>query len=735
MTDLRSTSRRSTSRWLALPLWLVGLVWVALAGLVACGGGDDQAGAADSASASIGAAGGTVTTASGAQVVIPAGALAAPTTIAIERTVAGAPILPPGFVAGGALFALTPHGTAFAAPVTVRIPVDPGTVPAGLTPTLYKTNTAGNWERVAGATLSGSIVTAQVTGFSFFNFGASPPQITQQPQDATVNAGSSAAFNVTALGSPPFGYQWQRSADAGVTFADIAGATDRSHTVAATTNADNGTRYRAIVSNPDGPATSQPATLTVTAQIIAPAITTQPAGLSVAVGADATFTITSNGSAPLHQWQISRDAGVTFIDVVGATNASFTHAAAAIADNGAIYRVVVSNSAGSATSLNALLTVTTAPAPGPGASGAVLGAGSDFSVALLADGTLRSWGSDQNGALGDGGATNTDRASPGPVAGLNDVITIDSSGTSTLALRRNGEVWGWGDNLFGQIGVGTPDTARSPLRFMGSPALGAVRAVSAGNSHGLVLRADGRIEAVGFNAEGQLGNPTVVDRASTGVEVVVSPGMKAIIAISAGNYFSVALDEDGVVWTWGTNSVGQLGHGTQTGSPVPKRVDGIGPVKLIAAGHDHVLAVDRSGAIWSWGGNENGKLGRGDIGEFAATPGRVMLTGEIVAIAAGVQHSLSLHFDGSVFVWGINETGQLGTGSHSPGFSATPVFVASLPSGIVAIAAGGGVLGHSLALGPDGRVWAWGHNNRGQLGDGTTAFRLAPVVIPGLNLR
>lgn len=340
------------------------LVWPALLALAlaaGCGGGSGDAG--DSASASIGPAGGTVATASGAQVVIPAGALAAPTTITIERADAGAPVLPQGFVVGGGMFAFTPHGTTFSAPVMVSLPVDLSAMPAGLTPTLYKTNAAGQWERVPGATLSGSIVTAQVTSFSFGLFGASPPQITQQPQNASVNTGGTAAFSVTALGSPPFAYEWQLSRDAGVTWRFINGATARSHTTAAALDADNGTLYRVIVSNPDGPAQSQPASLTVTPQIIAPAITTQPANTTVAVGASATFSVVASGSPSLYQWEISRDAGVNFSPVSGANNASFTHANAQLADTGVIYRVLVSNGAGNVTSASAALAVAAAPPP------------------------------------------------------------------------------------------------------------------------------------------------------------------------------------------------------------------------------------------------------------------------------------------------------------------------------------------------------------------------------------
>jgi len=724
----RAASLRGCRKFWATRLLAIGTALL----LAACGGGDGDDAAADAASASIGAAGGSVATPAGARVVIPAGALAAPTTIAIDRSSAGAPALPAGFAAAGSTFAFMPHGTAFSAAVTVSIPVDPAAVAAGRTPALYKTNAAGDWERVPGATLNGSVVTAQVTGFSWFSFGAAPPTISQQPQNATVNAGATATFSLTALGAPPFTYRWERSTDGGSSWTLIVGAADRTYTTPATAAVDNGTRFRAVVGNPDGETTSQAAILTVTTAVLAPAIATQPAGASIIVGASATFSVGVTGTAPLLQWQISRDGGTTFTDIAGATNASYVFATAALADNGALLRVVASNSAGSVTSMTAVLTVTTPGGGGGGASGAVIAVGSDFSVALLADGTVRSWGSDVSGTLGDGGA-DVDRSTPGAVVGLSDVVALDSSGSNTLALRRNGEVWGWGYNYFGALGNGGANPTVAPARYIGTAAFTGARAVSAGNSHSLVLRTDGRVEASGFNALGQLGNPAVLHDTATGVEVVVTAGMRPIIAISAGSGFSVALDEDGVVWTWGLNDVGQLGQGTTVDTNVPQRVVGIDPVRAISAGYNHVLAVARDGQLWSWGSNLNGKLGQGEIGNVRAQPGRVLLTGEIVGIAAGAEHSVSVHFDGTVFTWGINETGQLANGSGSPGYRSTPGFVSTLPSGIRAVAAGGG-LGHSLALGPDGRVWTWGRNNHGQLGDGTTLDRLSPVVVPALNL-
>src|SRR5262245_26187642 len=132
--------------------------------LSACGGGgdgdqSDPAGSQPTQSG-IGAAGGTVTGPNGSKVEIPAGALAAVVQIAVDQTSNGAPPLPAGLTPIGQMFAFTPHGTTFATPVTLTMPFDPGAVPTGRTPALFKTNAQNEWQQVAGATFGASTVTA-----------------------------------------------------------------------------------------------------------------------------------------------------------------------------------------------------------------------------------------------------------------------------------------------------------------------------------------------------------------------------------------------------------------------------------------------------------------------------------------------------------------------------------------------------------------------------------------------
>ena len=179
---------------------------------------------------------------------------------------------------------------------------------------------------------------------------ATPPTIATNPASKTVASGETATFAVTATGSTPLTYQWQRDQAA------ISGATSASYTTPPVSTTDNGAQFRVVVSNSAGNATSNPATLTVSST--APTIVTNPASKTVAPGETATFSATATGSTPLtYQWERDQAA------VSGATSASYTTPPVSTTDNGAQFRVVVSNALGSATSNPATLTVSSTPPP------------------------------------------------------------------------------------------------------------------------------------------------------------------------------------------------------------------------------------------------------------------------------------------------------------------------------------------------------------------------------------
>jgi Immunoglobulin domain len=252
-----------------------------------------------------------------------------------------------------ATFSVAATGTA---PLTYQWQKNSTSV-AGATSATYitpATTSADNSEqyRVVIANASGSATSnaATLTVLS----SASAPEITAQPASQTVTAGQTATFRVTATGTAPLTYQWQKNS------ASVAGATSATYTTPATTSADNSERYRVVITNSSGSATSNAATLTVTSSASEPSITVQPANETVTAGHTATFSVTATGTAPLsYQWKKNGSS------IAGATLQGYTTPVTATSDSGATFDVVVSNSVASVTSNMATLTVKGASTPPP----------------------------------------------------------------------------------------------------------------------------------------------------------------------------------------------------------------------------------------------------------------------------------------------------------------------------------------------------------------------------------
>jgi alpha-tubulin suppressor-like RCC1 family protein len=265
-------------------------------------------------------------------------------------------------------------------------------------------------------------------------------------------------------------------------------------------------------------------------------------------------------------------------------------------------------------------------------------------------------------------------------------------------------------------------------------------ALAAGSYHSLALKADATVWGWGYNLYGQVGAGTPTSDRWTPVQVKDAAGtgtLANVVAIAAGESHSLAADTTGKAWAWGLNYYGQLGNGAAgswSANPLPIQVGGLTSVTIVnvAAGQYHSLALDSTGKVWAWGYNLYGQLGdntttqRTSPVQVKDPPGTGFLTG-IVAIAAGDNHSLALRNDGVVFAWGYNDSGQLGNGTTSTLAGPLPVQVLQL-TGVSSIAARGN---HSAALCTYGERlgsrWSWGQGSGGQLFDGTTSNRSTPV--------
>jgi hypothetical protein len=181
------------------------------------------------------------------------------------------------------------------------------------------------------------------------------PVVNSGPSSQTVTAGQSVSFTASAAGNPTPAVQWQVSTNGGSTWTNISGATGTTFTIASATAGQNGYEYRAVFTNSLGSTATAAATLTVQ---FAPAVTTNPASQTVMAGNPVTFTAAASGNpTPTVQWQVSTDGGLTWVNITGATNTTYTLAAVSASENGYEYRAVFTNSLGTATTKAAILTV------------------------------------------------------------------------------------------------------------------------------------------------------------------------------------------------------------------------------------------------------------------------------------------------------------------------------------------------------------------------------------------
>jgi alpha-tubulin suppressor-like RCC1 family protein len=314
-------------------------------------------------------------------------------------------------------------------------------------------------------------------------------------------------------------------------------------------------------------------------------------------------------------------------------------------------------------------------------------------------------------------------------SGFNFSVTIlgkMATATHSVFLKNDSTVWAWGNNGNGQLGVGSTIQETIPVQVSG---LSGIMAVSAGNDFTLTLKNDGTVWAWGNNGNGQLGDGSTTQRTAP-VQVGGLAGM-TIVAVAAGFDHAVALKNDGTVWAWGKNSNGQLGNGATADSATPVQVSGLSGVTAISAGFGYTLALMSDTTVWAWGINSNGQLGNGTTTD-SVSPVQVSGLSNVMAISAGYDHTAALKNEltaFSVWTWGKNASGELGNGTVTD--SATPVKVSGL-SNVTAVAAG---FDHTVIVNNDGTVWAWGNNGNGQLGadKATLANSATPVQVSGLS--
>lgn len=260
--------------------------------------------------------------------------------------------------------------------------------------------------------------------------------------------------------------------------------------------------------------------------------------------------------------------------------------------------------------------------------------GSDFSAALMQDGSVTVWG-------GGGGFS--------VVSGLTGVSNIAAGQSTLLALKHDGTVWQW------SFGASAPEQIKG---------LTPIIAVAAGGGHYLALSRSGQVWAWGNNNRGQTGvkpSESLVDQPKK-VE-----GLSDIVSIAAGYTHSLAVDVNGQVYAWGSNGSGQLGNNKTDDSSTPQEVLTVRDAVQVSGGNDTSMALTADGKIYTWGYGEYGQLGAAKTTNSRLKPDMISGSdfGTPIQIASGMNHNLLLNSQGSVYAWGRNRDAQLGTGEDT----------------------------------------------------------------------
>lgn len=358
-----------------------------------------------------------------------------------------------------------------------------------------------------------------------------------------------------------------------------------------------------------------------------------------------------------------------------------------------------------------------------GQSAVGIAAGGFHTCAVLSGGSVRCWGSNAGGQLGDG--TTTDRTTPTPVIGITNAVAVAAGWGFTCALLSDGGIKCWGRNYYGYLGDGTTTDRLTPVRVSGiADGVG----LAAGGGHSCARLSGGTVKCWGENDKGTLGDGTTTARLAP----VSVADITNAINIGAGEHHTCAALADGTTRCWGYNGYRQIAGPAlepeivSTPFPVPGITDAIG----LTGGVTHTCALLVAGDIKCWGFNPYGQFGDGTSeNDFVdRPPPAVSGITNAISIAAGAHHTCAILSDGAAKCWGYNYFGPVGDGTTTNRL--TPVSVSGITNALSVTA---GKLDHTCATLSDGGAKCWGRNFEGELGDCSIgSYRTTPVRVVGL---
>jgi hypothetical protein len=300
-----------------------------------------------------------------------------------------------------------------------------------------------------------------------------------------------------------------------------------------------------------------------------------------------------------------------------------------------------------------------------------------------------------------------------------DLVTTTTSTTTTTTPGPDQaySLFGWGEGSNGNNNVGT---VRSPSQTASQGLDWANPTKSCYSQHYVTLKTDSTMWGWGSNANGELGNSTVVSNNSP-IQIAVLSGV-VWSSVGLGYRTTFAIDTSGRLWTWGQNSYGKLGLNDLIHRSSPVQVGANTNWSFVAGGMFHTVALKTDGTLWCWGKNSYGSLGNNTTINRSSSV-QVGSATTWSKVCAGQNHSLAIKNDGTLWAWGRNLDGALGDGTTTNKSSPLQIGGENIWSIIQATGTGG------VAIKANGTLWAWGNNSNGTLGDGTTAHRSSPVQI------
>jgi alpha-tubulin suppressor-like RCC1 family protein len=288
----------------------------------------------------------------------------------------------------------------------------------------------------------------------------------------------------------------------------------------------------------------------------------------------------------------------------------------------------------------------------------LVSAGDEHSLGIRTNGTIWSWGDNGSGRLGNNATT--DRSSPvSVVGGFTDWCQASAGGCHSIGLRQNGTLWAWGSGADGRLGDNTTVNKSSPVSVVGD--FTDWCQVSAGGAHSVAVRQNGTLWAWGSGSFGRLGDDTNVTRSSP---VSVVGDFTDWCQTSAGFQHSLGVRTTGTIWAWGING-GRLGDNTSSAfrsSPVSV-AGGFTDWCQASAGVSHSLGIRQNGTLWAWGGNGVGQLGDGTAVTASSPVSVIGGFTDWCQASAGNGHSLGIRQNGTIWAWGSNSGGILGDGT------------------------------------------------------------------------